>query len=62
MTFALLIAAQDCFGGARVYQQEQIVIKDGKRNFIRWDDVCFWDGINGDDNPDPDKPDDWCNT
>jgi hypothetical protein len=58
--FALLIAPLDCFGGARIYRQEQVVVKDGKRSFIRWDDECFWDGINGDDQPDITKPDEWC--
>lgn len=60
--FALYIAPQDCFGGARLYRQEQSVVKDGKRSFIRWDDECFWDGINGDDQPDINKPDEWCET
>lgn len=60
VTFALSIASQDCFGGARIYRQEQNVIKDGKRSFLRWDDECFWDGINGDDCPDITKPDEWC--
>lgn len=60
VTFALEIAPQDCFGGARLYRQEQHVVKDGKRTFIRWDDECFWDGINGDDQPDINKPDEWC--
>lgn len=60
VTFALTVAKDDCFGGARIYQQEQTVVKDGKRSFIRWDDECFWDGINGDDNPDINKPDEWC--
>jgi len=60
VVFALTIAKGDCFGGARIYRQEQVVVKDGKRNFIRWDDDCFWDGINGDDQPDINKPDEWC--
>jgi hypothetical protein len=58
--FALSIASQDCFGCARVYRQQQVVVKDGKRSFIRWDDECFWDGINGTDQPDINKPDEWC--
>lgn len=60
ISFALYIAPQDCFGGARIYRQQQIVVKDGKRTFVRWDDECFWDGINGDDKPDINKPDEWC--
>lgn len=60
VAFALSIASQDCFGGARVYRQLQVVIRDGKRSFIRWDDECFWDGLNGDDRPDINKPDEWC--
>ena len=58
--FALSIADQDCFGGARIYRQQQIVVKDGKRSFIRWDDECFWDGINGTDQPNINRPDEWC--
>lgn len=65
--FAIGIAEQDCFGGARIYRQTQTVVKDGKRAFIRWDDECFWDGINGRpdvngvvDRPNIDKPDEWC--
>lgn len=58
--FALEIAPEDCFGGARVYRQIQVVVRDGKRTFIRWDNECFWDGINGDDRPDINKPDEWC--
>ncbi len=67
VAFAFTIAEQDCFGGARIYRQEQLVVKDGKRSFLRWDDDCFWDGINGRpdvdgkiDRPDIDKPDQWC--
>lgn len=59
VAFALTIAKEDCFGGARVYRQLQTVVRDGKRTFLRWDDECFWDGINGDDKPDLNKPDEW---
>ena len=60
VAFALAIAPEDCFGGSRLYRQQQIVIKDGKRSLIRWDDECFWDGINGDDKPEINNPDEWC--
>lgn len=60
VTLAMVVAPLDCFGGARIYRQTQIVVKDGKRAFIRWDDQCFWDGINGDYPPDINKPDHWC--
>lgn len=60
VAFALKVAPDDCFGGARVYRQIQVVVRDGKRRFIRWDDECFWDGLNGDDRPDVNKPDEWC--
>jgi hypothetical protein len=59
VTFALSIAGQDCFSGARIYRQVQIVIRDGKHAFIRWESECFWDGLNGDDKPDVEKPDQW---
>lgn len=59
--FALSIASQDCFGGARLYRQQQVVVKDGKRSFIRWNDECFWDGISEGDQPDITKPDQYCN-
>lgn len=54
------VAPLDCFGGGRVYRQVQVVARDGKRHVIRWDDECFWDGLNGDDQPDEDKPDELC--
>lgn len=60
VTFALSVASQDCFGGARLYRQQQHVVKDGKRSFIRWDNECYWDGLNGDDQPDISKPDEYC--
>jgi hypothetical protein len=60
VAFALNVAKDDCFGGARIYRQIQNVVRDGKRTFIRWDDECFWDGVNGDDKPNVDKPDEWC--
>lgn len=58
--FALSIASQDCFGGARIYRQTQTVVRDGKRVYIQWNDECFWDGINGTDAPAESYPDEWC--
>lgn len=60
VAFALAIAPQDYFGGVRLYRQQQSVVKDGKRSFIRWDDQCYWDGLNGDHCPDLAKPDEYC--
>lgn len=60
VAFALTVAEGDCFHGARIYKQLQELVRDGKRTFIRWEDHCFWDGINGDDKPDAAKPDEWC--
>lgn len=57
--FSRSVAKLDCFGGARIYRQLQVVHKDDKGAFIRWEDECFWDGITGDDNPDESKPDEW---
>lgn len=59
VAFAVEIAPQDCFGGARLYRQIQVVMRDGHCSFIWWDDECFWDGLNGDDRPDINKPDEW---
>jgi hypothetical protein len=60
VAFALSIASQDCFGGARLYRQQQHVKKLGKRSTICWDDECYWDGLSGDDCPDINKPDQYC--
>lgn len=61
VAFALAVAGDDCFGGARIYRQEQVVAKDDRgRSFIRWDDECFWDGVNANwPKPDASSPDEW---